>query len=117
MNDGYHDLCQVTEAAFQAQLAQMSKLGVEEARIRAALKDLDRQIDAPLNGTDSAHMAWRAVGADQAWRKWMVRQRADLNMKLARVLARKADATAQLKLAFGRRQVSQDLLDLVRTPR
>ena len=111
MTGGYEDLCRITDAVYQADLARMRRLAADEAGLRATLDDLDRQLRDSLGGQFEGEASWRAVGADEAWRKWLIRRRVDVNTQLARTLVRKAEATEQLRLAFARKQVSADLLN------
>lgn len=106
----FADLCRVTDAAYQADLARLRRVTGQEATLRAALADLDRQLRDSLGTAGEAEDTWRAVGADEAWRKWLSRQRAEANMQLARILVQKADAIGRLKRSFARRQVSEDIL-------
>jgi hypothetical protein len=106
----FADLCCVTDAAYQADLARLRRVTGQEATLRAALADLDRQLRDSLGAAGEAEDTWRAVGADEAWRKWLSRQRAEANMQLARILVQKADAIGRLKRSFARRQVSEDIL-------
>ncbi|WP_136635987.1 hypothetical protein [Pseudooceanicola onchidii] len=110
MTTDYRDLCRVTDAAYQGDLAKMQEMAREESNLRATLDDLDRQLRESLGGAIEGDAPWRAIGADEAWRKWLMRRRAEVNMQLARVLARKAEAVATLKRSFARKQVSEDIL-------
>ena len=112
MTAQYRDLCRVTDAAYQADLARMRQMSDEEAHLRAALEDLDRQLRDSLSGAVDTDAPWRAIGADEAWRKWLIRRRGETNMQLARLLARKTEAVEQLKRSFARKQVSEEILDL-----
>lgn len=110
--EGYRDLCRVTDAAYQAELARMRQLTRDEQSLRATLADLDRQLAESLNPARQTDSDWRAIGADQAWRQWLSRRKAEANMQLARILSRKADAARRLKVSFARKQVSEEILDL-----
>lgn len=107
----FSDLSRLTEAVYQADLAQLRRLRHAENAVRETLADLDRQMRENLEMSLEAGADWRATGADQAWRKWLMRQRADANMQLARIMARKGDAMARLKTSFARNQVSAELAE------
>ena len=112
MTAAYRDLCRITEAAFQADLARMRALTAEEAGLRASLADLDRQLRESLAGAAGEETSWRVLGADEAWRKWLMRRKSEVNMQLARLQVRKAEAIETLKRSFARRQVSGEILGI-----
>lgn len=110
MND-FSDLARLTDAAFHADMSNFRRITKEEATLRATLADLDRQVRESMTASAEGLTDWRATGADHAWRKWLSGKRAETNMKLARVLVRKSEATTRLKLSFARNQVSTELVE------
>lgn len=108
----YRDLYRIADAAFQASLSRMKALSAEEAALRASLTDLDQQLRDTLGAALDQQAHWRAIGADEAWRRWQMRRRQEINMQLARLQVRKAQAAADLKLRFARKQVSAEILEL-----
>lgn len=111
MIDQYRGLKELSDMVFQTDLARMRKIAGEEATIRAALADLDRQLADFMNANTPDRANWRAIGADQAWRRWLTKQKAETNMRLATLMAAKAEAAERLKNSFAKKQVSEDLLD------
>ncbi|WP_407493741.1 hypothetical protein [Pseudooceanicola sp. MF1-13] len=105
----FSDLARITDAAFQADLAKLRQHARDEARVRQAIADLDRQMEDAMAAQTEVLSPWKALGADQAWRSWIMRKRSEANMQLARVLARKAEAAARVKLSFARNQVGDEL--------
>lgn len=102
------ELVQITDALFQVEQAKMQRIAAEENLIRQALTDLDAQYSTAMNDS-SDMMAVRALGADLLWQVWVGRKRADLQMELARVLVRKAQAAEGLRHAFGKNHVADQL--------
>ncbi|MEQ8897797.1 MAG: hypothetical protein RID23_11950 [Roseovarius sp.] len=105
------DLVRITAAARRVEEARMQRLVEEETALRAELDDLDaaRRANQALGETDLA--ASRSVGADMLWQGWVARSRRQLQIRLARVLARKGDALRDLRKAYGRGDAAQSLLD------
>ena len=107
----FEQLKHLTEAAYQADLAKLQQVTQAETRLHAMLDDLDRQLHSSLSETVKSDPSWRALGADEAWRIWVMRRRAEVNAKLAQLLIRKGQALDQLKYSFARNQVSGEILD------
>lgn len=95
-------LAALTEAQFRAIQAELEPILVEERRLRRSLADLDERTlkNATLPASDLTDL--RRLGGDMAWRSWAAQSRNDLQMRLARVLARKANKMARVRQAFGR---------------
>ena len=53
--------------------------------------------------------AVQALGADILWQNWAGRRRAALQMQLANILVRKAQAVDKLRHAFGKAEVASQL--------
>jgi hypothetical protein len=103
-----HQLCQVTAMAYEKELAAVQPLLDEEAKIRADLAKLDKQVSEAQQRSDLGSM--QAIGADVIWQAWAGRARSQLNISLAQVLARKAQVMARIRKAFGRKRVAEQLL-------
>ncbi len=101
-------LVRVTELRFQKEYDAVRALIEEEARLRGDLAKLDRQSMAVGSGGD-ADQAMRTIGADILWQGWVARTRRDLNMQLARVLARKPHVMDRVRKAFGRQEATRHL--------
>lgn len=109
MRDATAELARLTAAIRDAEAARMRRLAAEEARIRADLAALDagRRDARALSEADLA--APRSVGADMLWQAWAGRARAQMQMRLARVLARKGEAMRGLQAAHGRCEAAESL--------
>ena len=114
MSSDFKGICQITDAAYQASLGRMRKTIAEEAALRETLADLDRQLKESLDASADGQTTWRALGADEAWRKWLVRRKSEVNMQLSRLLVRRAELTEETKRNFARNQVSEQILELQR---
>jgi hypothetical protein len=92
----------LTEAQFRAEQAELEPILVEERRLRRSLADLDEKTykNATLPISDLTDL--QRLGGDMAWRRWAAQSRTELQMQLARVLARKANKMAVVRQAFGR---------------
>lgn len=106
-------LCQVTALAYERELAAVQSILQEEAQIRADIAKLDRQVEEAHQRSDLGSM--RAIGADVIWQSWAGRARAQLNIRLAQVLARKAQVMTRVQTAFGRKTVADGLMKQDRT--
>jgi septal ring factor EnvC (AmiA/AmiB activator) len=92
----------LTEAQFRAVQAELEPILVEERRLRRSLADLDEKThkNATLPISDLTDL--QRLAGDMAWRRWAAQSRTELQMRLARVLARKANKMAVVRQAFGR---------------
>jgi len=98
----FNTLEALTEAQFRAEQAELEPILVEERRLRRSLADLDEKTykNATLPISDLTDL--QRLGGDMAWRRWAAQSRTELQMQLARVLARKANKMAVVRQAFGR---------------
>jgi len=108
MQESLADLAQLTQAVYQGRLSRLQTLLKEETRLRQDLKRLDQMQDHE-EAKDAQDISLRALGADLLWQGWVMRQKTDLNMKLANVLVQKSAVIRDVKLAFGRAQVAETL--------
>lgn len=90
------------QISFQRVVAQENALRSELARVGA--------LDSAARATMSQDTAQRALGADVIWQGWVGRAKTQLNMKLARVLATKEHHLAQVRRAYGKVLVVEDLI-------
>ncbi|NCQ24518.1 MAG: hypothetical protein COW54_15345 [Rhodobacteraceae bacterium CG17_big_fil_post_rev_8_21_14_2_50_63_15] len=81
----------------------------QEAHLRANLTALDAQRQASQHLSETEMHGVREIGADLLWLAWLGRNRADLQMQLARVLARKGHMMQGLRRAFGKHQAALKL--------
>jgi hypothetical protein len=97
-------LVQVTELRFQKEYEAVRSLIEEESRLRSDLAKLDSQA-----GDGGVDMEMQSIGADVRWQSWVAATRRDLNMQLARVLARKPHVMDRVRKAFGRFEATDRL--------
>ena len=101
-------LAQLTDVKFRVALAEMARLTAEEDRLRAALDEMDGAARNAL--TEASRIpGMSSLGADHLWRGWLISQRRELTMELARISARKADARARTLREGGRAQAADGL--------
>ncbi len=108
MENGLDDIVQITDAAYRMRVAAFQRLRIEELRLRQELERVSQMV----LGTDlgqSDLFVMQSLGADLLWQAWVVRQRTQINMQLAQVLAQREIMLRDLRLAFGRAQVAQML--------
>jgi hypothetical protein len=111
MGSALDDLAEVTGALFQADVARLRTIASEESAIRSELVALERQERAAFLPADNDAIALRSIQADLNWRGWISRKREMLNMQLANVLVKKAQAMHVLRKSYGRRSVAEQLSD------
>lgn len=102
------DLARLTQAVYQGRLSRLQTLLLEETRLRNDLKRLDL-MQKNEDATNALDISLQALGADILWQGWVMRQKTELNMKLANVLVQKSAVIRDVKLAFGRAQVAGTL--------
>jgi hypothetical protein len=113
MSDNWTELRKVVDLKHQVANRAFLELRRKEAMLRSALHALDSAGKAEVH---NMHL----VGGDRAWRVWTGKQKAGLNMSLARVLAEmesarnqsahaqaRVDAVAQLQKARATTQRDQ----------
>lgn len=108
MSEPLEDLAAVTDAVFRHRLSGLQALTAQEAMLRQQLARLD---EARLAGIAEASgdIGMRALGADLLWQGWVMRQRTQLNMRLANVLVMKEAQGRALRAAFGKARVAEEL--------
>lgn len=102
------NLSALLHARYQREQSAFMAVVAKEKQIRQnllQLSDFERKAREDLD-IDPTPLV---IGADSLWQDWLGRRRSELNIRLANVLARKADSRAQLRLAFGRKTVSDEL--------
>lgn len=88
----------------------LAEIQAEEARLRRQIGTL-QQHRRNSHEADPELMPMRAIGADILWQGWIDRTQADLNIDLARVLARKAPILQRARKNIGRRETVSELKD------
>lgn len=99
-------ICELTDALYQRELAQLRELLDQETRLRAALAQLAEKARAAGDQPEAALAGLREIGGDMVWQAWLARQRTALQSELARLLARKERALPALRLAHGKQQAA-----------
>ncbi len=102
-------LHQVTQARYDQKQQKFRKLVAEETRLRQELARLgDMLHQSRREGDNLPEM--RAIGADILWQGWIGRSRARLNLRLAQVLAVKEHHLSEVRQAFGKVMVVEELM-------
>ncbi len=108
-----NDLLVVTEAKYRLEQQSFQKIVAQENHLRSELSRLDElQYQTRSTVQDACEM--RAIGADVLWQGWIGRSKSQLNLKLARTLATKLHHLAQVRRAYGKVLVVNELLDQVK---
>lgn len=104
------NLAMATEAVFQQKHQALRPVLEAEAKVQQDLARLDTQVQ--MVRTDSAGAeGYRVTGTDILWNGWEAATRRHLTTDLARLRARKIEALAELRHAFGRKQAVEGLLE------
>jgi len=103
------ELVVVTDALFLVEQAKMQQIASEEAAIVKLLAELESRCAKASEGGQEDMIVARTLGADLLWQIWVGKKRAALQMELAKVMVRKAQALESLRKAFGRSQVADQL--------
>lgn len=105
-------LARVSEARYLAEYRAIRDLLAEEERLQGQIDRLARQaLEIRENRTQPGAM--QMLGVDILWERTLHRNRAQLNLQLARLRAQKADALEKVRAAFGRKMAVEDLADRV----
>lgn len=105
----FDDMIRINEIRYQREQQGLALLVAEENALRADLSKLDDHDHRNRATEFDRATAARSLGGDMLWQKWLSKARADINYKLAAVLARKAQHTARVRLAYGKVLVSEKL--------
>ena len=108
-NKSLDDLAQITDAQFRAEQSRLSDIVAEEAALRQDIARLDAHHRDNQNLPETQLSRARTIGADVLWQGWVGRTRKDLQMRLARVLVRKANMMDSLRQAYGKSIAAQTL--------
>lgn len=103
-------MADVTKAIYMTEFQKVQGLLEEEARLR---KDLARLRAQSEQGRETLQTdpSMQAVGADLLWQSWLNRTQRQLNMDLARVMARKLTAMDRVRRAFGKQSAVRSMLE------
>jgi hypothetical protein len=100
------DLHRITRARYNQRQQGFAKVLAEETHLRSELARLD-DMHRDAQTTDPTPM--RAIGADIMWQGWVGRARTDLNLRLARVLSVKERHLLEVRRAYGKVLVVEEL--------
>ncbi|MGJ8626845.1 MAG: hypothetical protein ACSHXB_07800 [Sulfitobacter sp.] len=104
------ELLSITKIKYDQQQQSFQRLVSEEARLRSELDRLDFSVlQAQAKPENNDKM--RAIGAEIMWQSWVARSKTQINLKLAQVLALKLQHLAQVKKAYGKVLVIEELLE------
>ncbi len=96
-------LTALSQAVQDADAAKLLSIKADETRIRAQLAALDAQHKQATGLTMLETLPQRSLGGDMKWQVWVGRRRRDLQIQLARCLARQGVARRALQKSFGKR--------------
>ncbi|MGB3245613.1 MAG: hypothetical protein WBB25_13845 [Sulfitobacter sp.] len=102
------DLLQITRARYQHRQQSFAKVIAEESRLRNELTRLD-EMNRSTETPQTAQTEMRAIGADVIWLAWLGRAKSALNSQLARVLAVKENHLSEVRRAYGKVLVVEEL--------
>lgn len=97
---------QLVELKYRREQESFGRLLEQERRLRASLAQLDTYLFESQTSTDTPQ---KAIGADVVWQAWIGRNKRALNMQLAQVLAVKERHIAQVRHAYGKVLVTDEL--------
>lgn len=110
MSDRMKTLLQLEQLRSLKSQKALAGIQAEETRLRGQIGTL-QQHRRMSHDTDPGLMPMRGIGADILWQGWIDRTQADLNMDLARVMARKAPIVRRARKDIGRREVVAELTE------
>lgn len=96
-------LTSLSQAVQDADAATLLSIKAEEIRIRSQLAALDQKHKQAAGLPMLETLPQRSLGGDMKWQVWVGRRRRDLQMQLARCLARQGVARRALQKSFGKR--------------
>lgn len=99
-------LVALSDARYRREQQSIQRILAEETRLRSALKQLDDQMrDSRGNG----NLEQRTLGADMLWQGWIGRKKTELNQQLARLMVIKEQSLVQVRKAYGKLLVSEQM--------
>lgn len=99
-------LVALSDARYRREQQSIQRILAEEARLRSSLRQLDDQMrDSRQNGS----VEQRALGADILWQGWVGRKKTELNQQLARLMVIKEQSLVQVRRAYGKLLVSEQM--------
>lgn len=102
MTQATGDLSALTEALYRAKLAEIEPVLLQERRLRRSLAELDEKSRESAAVPAGELTDLQRLGGDVMWRAWVARSRTALQIRLAQVLAMKAEKMVALRKSFGK---------------
>jgi hypothetical protein len=96
----------LVDLKYRQQQESFSRLIAQENKLRASLAQLDAHMRESQCSTDAPQ---KAIGADVIWQTWVGRKKHEVNIQLAQILALKERHVAQVRHAYGKVLVINDL--------
>lgn len=104
------DLALINELAFSACSAELQKLTKREEELRERFRLLEAQRKDASSPVEDV-LEHRLTGLDVLYQMWVGKQLSDLNAELAVILAEKEKQLGDLRVKFGKKNVSRQLLE------
>ena len=102
------DLQQITQAHYEKCQQSFAKIVTQENKLREELARLDA-LNRSARPPEPTLTHRNAIGADVIWQGWLGRAKTALNLKLAQVLATKEYHLIQVRRAYGKVLVLQEM--------
>ena len=115
--DALTKLVELSQAVQEADAAKLQAIRAEETRIRAQLAALDARHKEARALPMADALPLHRLGGDMLWQVWVGRRRRDLQMQLARCLARQGAARRALQKSFGKRTALNTVQEKVQRKR
>jgi hypothetical protein len=100
----------IVQVQYDQKRQEFQKLVVREGYLRAEL----HRISALGRETAGEDIALQSIGADILWRGWVGRAKTQINIELAQTLALKRYHQDEVRQAFGKLQVVEQLIEKLR---
>jgi hypothetical protein len=98
----WDNLLDIVKAMEVADAAKLRKIAAEERDVHLKIAALDAKHERSKKQSSTESLQMRRLGRELRWQQWVAKRRRDLQMQLARTLARKGMAQQALKRSFGR---------------
>jgi hypothetical protein len=96
----------IMDAQYQKEKQLLQLVVQQELALRSKVEKLQRHANDARNLGLEDNAEVRALGADIVWEKWLERARAQMNLELAKVLAKKELHLVRVRKSFGKLQVA-----------
>ena len=110
MTKRIQQLLRLFRAQYQQSQQNLQVVTIKENQIRAELKTLQNHVIAARQPELNDGSVMRSMGADIAWETWLEKSQTNLNLDLAKVLAKKETYIAHVRNHFGKVQTTEKML-------